>query len=87
MISEFHPLCYVRGHQPPDQAAQRHIQPGLECLQGMPPHPGLTLAISERRRAGAWMKAFLHKWVAWDTCLALDLPSSVRLLGLKFTLL
>jgi len=26
--------CYVRGHQPPDQAAQSHIQPGLECLQG-----------------------------------------------------
>jgi len=26
--------CYVQGHQPPDQAAQSHIQPGLECLQG-----------------------------------------------------
>ena len=25
--------CYVQGHQPPDQAAQSHIQPGLECLQ------------------------------------------------------
>jgi len=24
----------VQGHQPPDQAAQSHIQPGLECLQG-----------------------------------------------------
>ena len=32
-----HPVptpCYVQGHQPPDQAAQSHIQPGLECLQG-----------------------------------------------------
>ena len=27
-------LCYVRGRQPPVQAAQSHIQPGLECLQG-----------------------------------------------------
>ena len=26
--------CYVQGHHPPDQAAQSHIQPGLECLQG-----------------------------------------------------
>jgi len=25
---------YVQGRQPPDQAAQSHIQPGLECLQG-----------------------------------------------------
>jgi len=27
-------LCYVQGHQPADQAAESHIQPGLECLQG-----------------------------------------------------
>ena len=26
--------CYVQGCRPPDQAAQSHIQPGLECLQG-----------------------------------------------------
>jgi len=26
--------CYVQGHQPADQAAQSHNQPGLECLQG-----------------------------------------------------
>jgi len=26
--------CYVQGCQPADQAAQRHIQPDLECLQG-----------------------------------------------------
>ena len=30
----FNPPCYVQGHQPPDQAAQSHIQPGFECLQG-----------------------------------------------------
>jgi len=32
-----HPVptpCYVQGLQPADQAAQSHIQPGLECLQG-----------------------------------------------------
>ena len=34
MIIQFQPLCYVQGRQPPDQAAQSHIQPGLECLQG-----------------------------------------------------
>jgi len=30
MIIEFQPPCYVQGRQPPDQAAQSHIQPGLE---------------------------------------------------------
>jgi len=34
MIVEFQPPCYVQGRQPADQAAQSHIQPGLECLQG-----------------------------------------------------
>ena len=29
-VIEFQPLCYVQGCQPPDQAAQSHIQPGLE---------------------------------------------------------
>ena len=34
VIIEFQSLCYVQGRQPADQAAQSHIQPGLECLQG-----------------------------------------------------
>ena len=34
MIIEFQPPYYVQGRQPPEQAAQSHIQPGLECLQG-----------------------------------------------------
>jgi len=34
MIIEFQPPCYVQGCQPLDRAAQSHIQPGLECLQG-----------------------------------------------------
>jgi len=34
MIIEFQLPSYVQGLQPPDQAAQSHIQPGLECFQG-----------------------------------------------------
>jgi len=34
MIIEFQPPWYVQGHQPLEQAAQSHIQHGLECLQG-----------------------------------------------------
>ena len=30
MVIEFQPPCYVQGHQPPDQAAQSCIQPGLQ---------------------------------------------------------
>ena len=36
-----HPVptpCYVQGCQRPDHAAQSHIQPGLECLQGWSIH-------------------------------------------------
>ena len=34
MLISFQLPCYVQGRQPADQAAQSHIQPGLECLQG-----------------------------------------------------
>jgi len=34
MLIQFQPLCCVQGRQLPAQAAQSHIQPGLECLQG-----------------------------------------------------
>jgi len=34
MTIELQPPCYVQGHQPSDQAAHSHIQPGLERLQG-----------------------------------------------------
>ena len=34
MIIWFQPPCCVQGCIPLDQAAQSHIQPGLECLQG-----------------------------------------------------
>jgi len=36
-----HPVptpCYVQGRQPAAQAAQSHIQPGLECPQGWGVH-------------------------------------------------
>ena len=33
MLISFQSPCYVQGRQPADQAAQSHIQPGLECLQ------------------------------------------------------
>ena len=39
------PPCYVHGRQPADQAAQSHIQPGLECLQGWGIHSLLGQAV------------------------------------------
>lgn len=32
------PPCCVQGHQPLEQAAQSHVQPGLESLQGWSIH-------------------------------------------------
>ena len=46
MIIEFQPPCYVQGHQPADQAAQSHIQTGLECLQGWGIHSLLGQPVS-----------------------------------------
>jgi len=39
--------CYVQGGQPADQAAQSHIQPGLECLHGWGIHslPGQPVPV------------------------------------------
>ena len=55
MITKFQPPCCVQGRQPPDQAAQSHIQPGLECLQGWGIHnllgqpvPGRHHPLSEK---------------------------------------
>jgi len=33
---KFQSPCHTQGCQPPDHAAQSHIQPGLECIQGHP---------------------------------------------------
>ena len=38
MIIQLQPPCYVQGHQSLDPAAQSHIQPDLECLQGWDIH-------------------------------------------------
>jgi len=46
-----HPVptpCYVQGRQPADQAAQSHIQPGLECLQGWGIHSLLRQPVPVR---------------------------------------
>ena len=49
--------CYVQGHQPPDQAAQSHIQPGLECLQGWGIHSLLGQPV--QCVTTLWVKNFL----------------------------
>ena len=53
----FNPSCYVQGHQPPDQAAQSHIQPGLECLQGWGIHSLLGQPV--QCVTTLWVKNFL----------------------------
>ena len=45
MIIQFQPPCYVQGCQPPNQAAQSHIQPSLECIQRRGIHNLQELAI------------------------------------------
>ena len=50
-------LCYVQGRQPADQAAQSHIQPGLECLQGWGIHSLLGQPV--RCVTTLWVKNFL----------------------------
>ena len=43
--------CYVQGLQPADQAAQSHIQPGLECLQGWGIHSLLGQPVPVKKKA------------------------------------
>ena len=47
MITWFQSPCYVQGRQPPDQAAQSHIQPGLKFVQGWGIHnlPGQPVPV------------------------------------------
>ena len=49
--------CYVQGRQPADQAAQSHIQPGLECLQGWGIHSLLGQPV--QCVITLWVKNFL----------------------------
>jgi len=59
-IIQFQPPCYVQGHQPPDQAAQSHIQPGLECLQGWGIHSLLGQPAPEVQDLGTSTRVLLH---------------------------
>ena len=77
-----HPVptpCYVQGRQPADQAAQSHIQPGLECLQGWGIHSLLgqpVQCLTTQKTAflgsdvpGPWLRCCLAaSWVSY--CLA-----------------
>ena len=49
--------CYVQGRQPAAQAAQSHIQPGLECLQGWGIHSLLGQPV--QCLTTLWVKNFL----------------------------
>jgi len=66
MIIEFQPPCYVQGHQPPDQAAQSHIQPGLECLQGwgvsVKAHQNSNLQMRKEVLAAFSAKLTINSW-------------------------
>jgi len=53
-IIEFQPPCYVQGRQPLHQAAQSHIQPGLECLQGWGIHNPQPPFLSESQNTSGW---------------------------------
>ena len=50
--------CYVQSHQPPDQAAQSHIQPDLECLQGWGIHSLL---------GQIWQALHLNTWLMLES--------------------
>jgi len=56
--------CYVQGHYPPDQAAQSHIQPGLECLQGWGIHNlrECWACFVARRLQRAYEESVLYVW-------------------------
>ena len=60
MIIEFQPPCYMQGHQPPEQAAQSHIQPGLKCIQGWGIHSLLGQCASG---LAASLASFPKTWV------------------------
>jgi len=49
--------CYVQGCQPPAQAAQSHIQAGLECLQRWGIHSLLGQPV--QCITNLWVKNFL----------------------------
>jgi len=68
MIIEFQSPCYVQGHQPPDQAAQSHIQPQLLIFHDVIELTGCAL------RSQAFVVLFFYFW--WAEFLALPLTGS-----------
>ena len=71
MIILFQPPCCVQGRQPAAQAAQSHIQPGLECLQGWGIHSllGQPVPVME---GGGLSRAGPH-WLGSGQCWAAGL--------------
>jgi len=57
MLIRLQPPCYMQGRQPPDQAAQSHIHPGLQCLQGWGIHSLLGQPV--QCITTLWVKNFL----------------------------
>ena len=60
--------CYVQGHQPAAQAAQSHIQPGLECLQGWGIYWGCTPFQGNKLCKESTSRACSHSALSVTTC-------------------
>ena len=63
VVIEFQPPCYVQDRQPPDQAAQSHIQPGPQstcCSQPLQTANGneTVTTVGQGRPS----------WLCWDCC-------------------
>jgi len=59
MIIEFQPPCDVQGRQPPDQAVQSHVQPGLES----PSDFSYGSNVSKE-----FVNAFMNRWRKCSAC-------------------
>ena len=68
--------CCMKGHQPADQAAQSHIQPGLECLQGWGIHSLLGQPV--QCVTTLWVKNFLLLPLTWGSTELGHLPLFVH---------
>jgi len=81
-----HPVptpCYVQGRQPADRAAQSHIQPGLECLQGWGIHSllGQPAPVFHQQKSEIWCRpvwCFSIKSYCWASFCLLQSSWDVR---------
>ena len=89
--------CFVQGRQPAAQAAQSHIQPGLECLQGwgihsllgQPKYARAELNSAPVLNVGIRTQCVTHAWVMpMVTLLEINASSLFRpyRLGFSFVL-